>query len=160
LRRNGGHPGGGPGEEGELTPAEVDAIARRVVEMLRSERLVAPETPNLVSAAEAAARIGRSRDFVYDHATDLGAIRLGDGPRPRLAFDPRTLDEWAARDSRVASKPARTSSASRSALPSRRRDTANGLDLLPIARSNTGVTRTKRPGGARTPPARHQEVES
>lgn len=45
-------------------------------------------TPPLVTAATLAGLLGVSRDYVYEHATDLGALRLGDGPRARLRFDP------------------------------------------------------------------------
>ena len=34
--------------------------------------------------------------FIYAHADELGAIRLGGGPRPRLRFDPAVVRErWA-----------------------------------------------------------------
>lgn len=37
-----------------------------------------------------------NRGFVYAHATELGGIRLGAGPNPRLRFDPATVRErWA-----------------------------------------------------------------
>lgn len=43
--------------------------------------------------------------FIYAHADDLGAIRLGAGPRPRLRFDPAVVRErWA----RVNALPAET----------------------------------------------------
>jgi len=45
-------------------------------------------TPPLVDAATLAGLLGVSRAYVYEHATDLGALRLGDGPRARLRFDP------------------------------------------------------------------------
>jgi len=41
----------------------------------------------LVDAATLAATLGVSRDFVYEHADELGALRLGNGPRARLRFD-------------------------------------------------------------------------
>lgn len=41
---------------------------------------------DLIDAAKLAARLGRSRDYVYEHANELGAIRLGNGPKPRLIF--------------------------------------------------------------------------
>jgi hypothetical protein len=41
----------------------------------------------LVDAARLAERLGVSRDFVYAHADELGARRLGSGPRARLRFD-------------------------------------------------------------------------
>jgi hypothetical protein len=42
----------------------------------------------LLSAAEVAARFNVDRDWVYVHADQLGALRLGTGPKPRLRFDP------------------------------------------------------------------------
>jgi hypothetical protein len=42
----------------------------------------------LVDAAALAAELGTSRDFIYEHAAELGALRLGRGPRARLRFDP------------------------------------------------------------------------
>lgn len=47
------------------------------------------EVPNLMTAAELARRLGVARSYVYEHAGRLGAVRLGDGKRPRLRFDPR-----------------------------------------------------------------------
>lgn len=73
--------------------ALVEAVARRVVELLRDEGLAAPPEPRLLDAAEVAARFGVSAEWVRDHADDLGAVRLGDGPRPRLRFDPETVRE-------------------------------------------------------------------
>lgn len=45
----------------------------------------------LLTAAEVAARFGLSRDWVYEHASDLGVVRLGHGPRPRLRFNAETV---------------------------------------------------------------------
>jgi hypothetical protein len=70
----------------KLDPQTVDAIARRVVELLRQQERRAGK---LVDAAELARRLGVDRSWVYTHAIDLGAVRLGNGPRPRLRFDPR-----------------------------------------------------------------------
>lgn len=61
-----------------------DAIARRVVELLRDE------TP-LLDASEVARRLGRSREWVYDHRVELGVVPLGDGERPRLGFRPEKV---------------------------------------------------------------------
>ena len=68
----------------ELDSADVEAIAQRVVEML-GERAVPSQ---LVSAAELSRRLGLSRSTVYEKADQLGAIRIGTGPRARLRFDP------------------------------------------------------------------------
>jgi hypothetical protein len=40
----------------------------------------------LVDAATLAAALGVTRGYVYDHADELGVIRLGSGPRARLRF--------------------------------------------------------------------------
>ena len=45
----------------------------------------------LLSASQVAARLGVDRSWVYAHADELGAIRLGDGPRPRLRFVPAVI---------------------------------------------------------------------
>ena len=44
----------------------------------------------LLTARDVAALLNVDRSWVYAHARDLGAIHLGDGPRPRLRFDPTT----------------------------------------------------------------------
>ena len=74
-----------------LDPASIDAIARHVVEILRGESLADTCTP--LTAAEVASRFGVSRSWVYENAERLGAIRLGDGARPRLRFDPARVRE-------------------------------------------------------------------
>jgi hypothetical protein len=44
--------------------------------------------PQLLDAAAVARMLGVTRGWVYEHAAELGAIRLGAGSRPRLRFDP------------------------------------------------------------------------
>ena len=45
-------------------------------------------SPNkLLTPAELAQVLDVSRAFVYEHSAALGAIRVGDGERPRLLFD-------------------------------------------------------------------------
>jgi hypothetical protein len=51
-------------------------------------------TKRLSTASEVADLLGVSRKWVYEHAGDLGAIRMGAGPKPRMRFDP---DECVAR---------------------------------------------------------------
>jgi hypothetical protein len=83
-----------------------------------------PEAGALVSAAEAARRLGVSRDFLYRHADDLGAVRLGTGPKARLRFDLDTVAERIDRE--PAPEPKR---AKRSGRRTRRDGTA---PLLPV----------------------------
>jgi hypothetical protein len=47
---------------------------------------------SLVDAVRVAEHLGVSRDFVYEHAVELGARRLGSGPRARLRFDLAEVD--------------------------------------------------------------------
>lgn len=67
----------------QLDPADVEAIAVRVVEMLDDR----PSPARLVSAAELSRRLGLSRSTIYEMADEFGAIRIGGGPRARLRFD-------------------------------------------------------------------------
>lgn len=69
----------------KLDPETVEVIARRVVELLEQRGLQGRE---LVDATELARRFGIERSWVYSHAIELGAVKLGSGPKPRLRFDP------------------------------------------------------------------------
>jgi hypothetical protein len=46
-----------------------------------------------MDAGQLARHLGVTRAWVYEHANELGAITLGDGPRPRLRFDPNTATQ-------------------------------------------------------------------
>jgi integrase len=47
--------------------------------------------PPLLTAADVAWRFNVDRSWVYAHARELGVVRIGDGPRPRLRFDPAVI---------------------------------------------------------------------
>ncbi len=72
-----------------LDPADVEAIAERVLDLLeaRVDRLPV----RYVDAATLAVALGVDRAWVYAHARDLRAIRLG-GARGRLRFDLRIVE--------------------------------------------------------------------
>ncbi len=70
----------------KLDPQAAEAIARKVVELLERRGLQKRE---LVDAAELAKRFGIERSWVYSHAIELGAVKLGCGAKPRLRFDPQ-----------------------------------------------------------------------
>jgi hypothetical protein len=74
LRTDRGDSGQDRGEV-QLNAPTIDAIARRVVEPL-------PTGPR------AAERFGLSRAWVYENANRLGALRIGEGKRPRVGFEP------------------------------------------------------------------------
>jgi hypothetical protein len=67
---------------------DIDAIAQRV-----AERLSGRTAGDLIDAKEAAALLGVRPEWVYAHARELGALRLDDGPRARLRFDPALIRE-------------------------------------------------------------------
>jgi hypothetical protein len=132
---------GGPGParlpaSGEDHPLErlVELLAGRVAERLAP--LITSGAPGLpeglVDAHEIARRMGRSRWWVYEHAGELGAVRLGHGPRARLGFSPARADAYlkAAADLR-----APVPSPSR-ARPRRRSSTRTPVELLAFARDN------------------------
>ncbi|MGP0103452.1 MAG: hypothetical protein ACLPUT_17740 [Solirubrobacteraceae bacterium] len=120
----------------KLAPLLIEQLADRLgvtSEQLRA-RLAGPapgQPEALVDASEIARRTGRSRWWVYEHAGELGAVRLGSGSRPRLAFWPMRVDEYlqaAAELRQPIPAPAR-------ARPQRRRHarrTSTGVELLPI----------------------------
>lgn len=71
-------------DEPKIGMESIEAIARRVVELLRTESEARPVC--LTDAATLAQELGVERDWIYAHADELGAIRLG-GPHGRLRFD-------------------------------------------------------------------------
>jgi len=103
-------------------PGLVEDLAERVAERLAEDPPPSPE-PELVDAEQVARRFGVSRDYVYEHAGDLGAVRLGDGPRARLRFDLATVAE------RLSAPPLRVE-----APHARPRRQGRAVDLLPVAR--------------------------
>lgn len=73
-----------------LDNASVEAISHRVVELLRGKGIGG----ELIDAVEVARRFGCSRDWVYENADRLGVVRLSDGPKAHLRFDPRVVTEY------------------------------------------------------------------
>lgn len=71
----------------DLSPEVVEAIARRVVELLEEQQL--QPYCSLVDANELASLLGVKRSWVYEHAASLGAVKLGDGSGPVCASTPR-----------------------------------------------------------------------
>jgi len=69
----------------KLDPEAVEAVARKVVELLEARGL---QKRQLVDAATLAQMFGIERSWVYSHAIELGAVKLGSGAKPRLRFDP------------------------------------------------------------------------
>jgi hypothetical protein len=70
-------------EQLNLDPDVIELIARRVVALLQEAD--AARHSRYVDAATLAAALCVERDWVYSHADELGALRLG--PNGRLRFD-------------------------------------------------------------------------
>ncbi len=82
--------------------ALADQIADRIALRLGPQlsRLAAPTdgspAPGLWTARRVASHYGVGVSFVYQHAEELGCIRLGGGSCARLRFDPRVVHaRWA-----------------------------------------------------------------
>jgi hypothetical protein len=99
----------------------LDDLAREVAALL-GQGAAAPAEP-LMTAKEVAQRFNVDRGWVYAHARELGAIRLGGGSRAPLRFDPAVV----AQQLLPPATPRWT--ASRAAIP------ATNSPLLPIKRS-------------------------
>ncbi len=70
-----------------LTDGDVNAIAEATTTRLAEIVSAAPGTFALVDARQLARDLGVSLDYVYAHATELGAMRLGSGPKARIRSD-------------------------------------------------------------------------
>jgi hypothetical protein len=71
----------------KLSAEDVDAIAEATARRIVEITAVGPPTFGLVGPRELAADLGVSLDYVYAHAAELGAMRLGSGPKARIRFD-------------------------------------------------------------------------
>jgi hypothetical protein len=120
----------------KLAPLLIERLAGRpgLTREQLAERLGGPaaeEPEGLVDTREIARRTGRSRWWVYEHAGELGAVRLGAGSRPRLGFWPSRVDEYLQAGAELRqplSAPARPTPQRRR----RARRTSTGVELLPI----------------------------
>jgi len=76
-----------------LSDQQLAQLADLIAERLRTTTDPPPSpagdrcAKRLVTAAELAAELGVARGFVYEHRDELGAIRLGTGPKAPLRFD-------------------------------------------------------------------------
>lgn len=84
-----------------LDPNTVERLAARTAELL-ADRLdrskpAGQQLPELLTAAEVSAWWGVHRGWVYEHASELGAVRIGNGKRPTLRFDAAQITRRLAR---------------------------------------------------------------
>lgn len=112
------------GRELAIDSASLHAVAREVAKLIGRSGPV----DGLLTARQVAARFNVDRGWVYAHAQELGVIRIGDGPRPRLRFDPAVVAQRGL---------ARPATAAVSPHPSQPR---GGAPLLPIKPSRARPT--------------------
>jgi hypothetical protein len=119
---------------GRLLSARPDAGAVvRPAEAVACPEALREEPPALLAAREVAARFGVSAEWVRDHQEELGVVRLGDGPRPRLRFDPERVADALTRRSASGTSERSGTPAATGDRPRRHRSGAgNGLDSLPV----------------------------
>ena len=77
---------------------DVRAIAEAIADVLSERGLIVYAGPSasarVLSAREVSKLLGRSAPWVYAHATELGAIRMGNGPKARIGFDLTNIEQW------------------------------------------------------------------
>jgi transposase-like protein len=99
-----------------LDPSTVERLAIRTAELvdqrLRRTAVEPQQPPELLTVAEVAARWGVHPNWVYRHARQLGAIRLGDGPCARIRFDREQITRRLNRPPRTATNVSATQSSS------------------------------------------------
>jgi hypothetical protein len=79
----------------ELTPQSVEQVASRVVQLLHrheqnQQQAHTGEPVGMVTVAEFAAHYKLNPGWVYEHADELGATRIGNGPKARIRIDFQT----------------------------------------------------------------------
>jgi hypothetical protein len=70
-----------------FTERDVEAIADATAQRIAAIVGAPLATFALVDARQLATELGVSTDYIYAHATELGAMRLGAGPKARIRFD-------------------------------------------------------------------------
>jgi len=125
----------------ELTPDAIEQVAQRVAQLLRHEQSPPAHAPveahspaHLLTAEQLARHLALNRAWVYEHATELGAIQLGNGPRPRLRFDAQ-LAAQALQARRRRNEP--TAAGERPRPGPTRRRTPPTVPLLPVHEPRT-----------------------
>jgi hypothetical protein len=118
--------------------AALERLADLVADRM-AERAALP--PALVDVDTVARYLGVERSYVYEHAVELGARRLGTGPKARLRFSLADVDErLSCSRSRGSSEPA-----TRSVEPKRRgrrgRSLGTSVPLLPVKGSEVPISR-------------------
>lgn len=92
-------PRGQAGGELDLDAGGIELLAARIARLVAEQLAHTPAEPShaerrLLTATEVSQWWGVRRAWVYAHAAELGAVRIGDGERPRLRFDPDRVEDY------------------------------------------------------------------
>ena len=120
-----------PTEETHIDLRVVEATAKLVFELLGVEVAERDRGPVLEDARQTAERFSLSKRWVYEHAEELGVIRVGEGHRPRLRFDPHIVRQRIA-DLAQPQEPT-------SAPPPAHTESRRSASLLPVVRRQRGT---------------------
>jgi hypothetical protein len=95
----------------DLTPQAVEHVASRVVQLLQRQQQNQQQAPTgepvgMVTVAQFAAYYKLNPAWVYEHADELGATRIGSGPKARIRLDFQTA-KAALREIHAGREPAR-----------------------------------------------------
>lgn len=124
-----------------LADETIDQLAERVADLLDARRAAArpegeptPSASGLLSASDVSRWWGVERGWVYQHADQLGVIRLGTGRRPRLRFDPERVRRAMGDPLTDAARPSPRAARARRKprVGGSCRSTADSRELLPI----------------------------
>lgn len=107
--------------------AELRLLRAELHELRQSTATTTQPRARLVTATELAAELGVSRDWIYQHRDDLGAVRIGDGPKARLRFDIDAARQAIGARSQASGQPQTHAAPRRRSKPSRQ--TGAGLIL-------------------------------
>jgi hypothetical protein len=132
--------GGGAASTDALSLPAAEALEHitlgELVGFLASEleqRQVAASGRRVVDAAGLAEILGVNAETVRAHADELGVLRIGDGPKPRLRFDvEKALAAWTAGSADRQSQPAPGGAAPAVRRGRPRLERAHTAELLPI----------------------------
>lgn len=134
-----------PPREGDVTTppelileSELERLAARVADLV-VDRLSAG--PPLMDADALARFLGVKRSYVYEHANELGAVRLGDGPKARLRFDAAEAKRRLSCSTGRGPEPAEKQTVEPIRSRRRTRPMGTGPELLPVRGSGNAVSR-------------------
>jgi hypothetical protein len=117
-----------------LDDGQLERLAALVADKLRA---LSRDEERLVGVGAVARFLGVDPGWVYAHADELGARRLGSGARPRLRFSLREVSARLTRRPTPAESEQSARARTSRARSRRRSRTGIQVDLLPIRRSGS-----------------------